>query len=141
MGETIFDVDVDVIQRRVIAAIVAADVNRFEVEFEWPECHKPRCQGSHGRPESAFALMKHRIIEAVQDELRFHATTRVDGTSYTDSPEDAAVFALGVLLSRYNVHDTGTWARAARLIIDAYPALISALSGSAVQDHTDGSTK
>lgn len=127
-AETLFDVDVDVLQRRVVAAIVAADVNRFEVEFEWPECHKPKCQGRHRSPDQAFALMKDRIIEAVQDELRFHTTTRFDGTSYTDSPEDAAVFALGVILARYNVHDAGTWARAARLIIDAYPAMIPVLA-------------
>lgn len=115
-------------ERRVIAAIYDSAVNRFEVELEWPECHAKKCQVRHGDPRQAFAMMKHQIVEAVQSEMRFHATTRPDVAEPDDSPEDAAALALAVLFRRYNVHDAGTWTRAARLIIDAYPALIPALT-------------
>lgn len=116
------------IERRVIAAIHDAGVNRFEVELEWPECHARKCQERHGDPRQAFAMMKHQIVEAVQAELRFYTTTRPSVSDPEDSPEEAAAITLAVLLRRYNVDDAGTWARAGRLLIDAYPALIPALA-------------
>jgi hypothetical protein len=128
MSESLFDVDASALERRVIAAIDAAAVNRFEVEFEWPECHAKRCSGRHGDPRQAFAMMKHQIVDAVQSELRFYTTTRPDVAEPGDTAEDIAALTLAVLLGRYNVHDAGTWARAARLLIDAYPALVPALA-------------
>lgn len=123
--------DVEALQRRVLAAIWAADVSREAIEFDWPECHRPRCAGRHGSPDSAFGLMKSRIAGAVEDELRFRMLTRPDVAVDGDSPEDAAALTLAVLLARYQVRDAGTFAKAARLIVDAYPGLVPVLAGIA----------
>lgn len=127
-AETLFDIDIAALERRIIAAARAASVNRFEVEFEWPECHKAKCQHRHGEPERAMGLMQHAIVQAIEMELWSHATTRPDVSVEGDSPEDEAVYTLAALLNRYNVHHAGTFVRAARLIVEAYPALIDALA-------------
>jgi hypothetical protein len=113
--------------RRIEAAISAANVSRSAVEFDWPECHKAKCQGRHGSVDSAFGTMKHRIMAAVRSELMHEMTTRPDIAFPEDSEEQVAVDTLAILLKRYNVHDAGTFVKAAQLIIDAYPALIPAL--------------
>lgn len=114
---------------RIIAAVDEAGVSRAAVEGEWPECHKPRCQGHHGSPDVAMSYMKHQIIEAVKLELRYEATTRPDVSRTGDTPEQTAAFTLGVLLHQYRPDVTGTYAKAAQLIVDAYPGIIPALSG------------
>lgn len=119
----------DALIRRVAAAAHRAGVSRAEVELEWPECHKPRCQHRHGSPEIAMGYMAHQIIEAIELELRYESTTRPDIAEPDDSPEEAAIYALAVLMNTYNVRHAGTFARAARMIIEAYPALIPALAG------------
>ena len=74
-----------------------------------------------------MALMQHAIVDAIKLELWAHATTRPDVAMDGDSPEDQAVYTLAALLNRYNVHHAGTFVRAARLIVEAYPALVDAL--------------
>lgn len=118
----------DALIRRIVAAVDAAGVSREAVEFEWPECHKPKCQHRHGDPDAAMGHMKHQIIEAVKDELGYEKTTRPDLFNPEDSPEETAAFNLAVLLHRYRVAKTGTFAKAARLIVDAYPEIVPALS-------------
>jgi hypothetical protein len=127
--DTLFDIDVDALERRILAAIWDAAAPRFEVEFEWPECHKPKCSHRHGSPDAAFGIMKHVIADAVRLEIRYHATTRPDVAKEDDSPEDVATYTLAALLNRYNVHHAGTFVKAARLIVDAYPAIVPALTG------------
>lgn len=117
----------DALQRRIGAAAHAAAVNRFEVEFEWPECHKPRCPHRHGEPERALGLMQHAVIESIENELRFENVTRPDCSDVGDSPEDTAAYTLATLLNTYNVHHAGTFVEAARLLLDAYPGLVPAL--------------
>lgn len=119
---------------RIIAAVDEAGVSRAAVEGEWPECHKPRCQGHHGSPDVAMSYMKHQIIEAVKLELRYEATTRPDVSRTGDTPEQTAAFTLGVLLHQYRPDVTGTYAKAAQLIVDAYPGIIPALSGVVAEE-------
>lgn len=119
---------------RIIAAVDGAGVSREAVEFEWPECHKPKCQHRHGSPDVAMGHMKHQIIEAVKLELQYETTTRPDVSVDGDTPEQAAAFTLGVLLGRYRVAKTGTYARAARLIVDAYPGIVPVLAGVVGQE-------
>lgn len=114
---------------RIIAAVDGAGVSREAVEFEWPECHKPKCQHRHGSPDIAMGYMKHQIIEAVNLELRYEATTRPDVSVGGDTPEQTAALALGVLLHRYRPEVAGTYAKTAQLIVDAYPEIIPALAG------------
>ena len=118
--------------RRIDAAIYTTAVNRFEVEFEWPECHAKRCQHQHGDPRRAMGIIQHQIAESIRAELRFWSTTRPDVADTSDSAEDGAVYTLAALLSRYNVHDAGTFVKAARLMVEAYPALITALAAQEV---------
>jgi len=113
--------------RRIEAAISAATVRRSAVEFDWPECHKSKCQGRHGSVDSAFGTMKSQVMSAVRSELMHEVTTRPDIAEPGDTPEQTAVYTLAILLSRYNVRDAGTFVKAAQLIIDAYPALVPAL--------------
>ena len=119
----------DALIDRIVAAVAEAGVSRAVVMHDWPECHKAKCQARHGDPDLAMGHMKHQIVEAVKLELRYEATTRPDARVDGDTPAEAAAFTLGVLLHRYRPHVTGTYAKAARLIVDAYPQIIPALSG------------
>lgn len=71
--------------------------------------------------------MKIQVMRAVRSELAYEVTTRPDVAEPEDTQEQNAVYTLATLLSRYKVHDAGTFVKAAQLIIDAYPALIPAL--------------
>lgn len=113
--------------RRIKASIYAATASREAVEFDWPECHRKNCPHGHGNVDSAFGTMKRQIAESVESELRFEMTTRPDVSEEDDTPEMKAVYALAVLMNTYNVHHAGTFVKAAQLIIDAYPKLITAL--------------
>lgn len=119
---------------RIIAAVADAGVSRAIVEHDWPECHKRNCQARHGDVDTAMGHMKHQIIEAVKLELQYETTTRPDVSVDGDTPEQAAALTLGVLLGRYRIAKTGTYARAARLIVDAYPAIVPALAGVVRQE-------
>lgn len=119
----------DALMRRIIAAAASAGVSRAEVELEWPECHKARCQHRHGSPEIAMGYMAHQIIAAIEAELRHESTTRPDVAEPGDSPEEAAALALAVLMGRYRVSKAGTYMKAARLIVEAYPGMVPALTG------------
>lgn len=116
--------------RRIEAAVSVASVSRSAVEFEWPECHRKGCAGRHGSVDSAFSIMKIQVMRAVRSELMHEVTTRPDIAEQGDTPEQNAVYTLATLLSRYKVHDAGTFVKAAQLIIDAYPELIPALGES-----------
>jgi hypothetical protein len=113
--------------RRIEAAISDASVSRSAVEFDWPECHRKGCQGRHGNVDSAFTTMKIQVMRAVRNELMHELTTRPDIAEPGDTPEQNAVYTLAALLTRYNVHDAGTFVKAAQLIVDAYPAFIPVL--------------
>lgn len=126
------DGDVKALMGRLWAAADNAGVSREAVEFEWPECHKPKCQGSHGLPDVAMSYMKRAIMAEIEAELRHRLTTRPDHAPDTDSPERAAAFNLAILLRNHNVHDEGTFIRAAKRIVEAYPELVPALSGREV---------
>lgn len=118
--------------RRIEAAVSHATVSRSAVEFDWPECHKPRCSSRHGNVDAAFTTMKIQVMRAVRAELEHELTTRPDIAEPGDTQEQKAVYTLATLLNRYNVHDAGTFVKAAQLIIDAYPDLIPALGESEV---------
>lgn len=126
--ESLFDLDADALHRRIMAAVYATAVNRFEVEFEWPECHAKRCQARHGDPRQAMGIIQHQIAENVKLELDYYRTTRPDVGVDGDTPAEDAALKLGVILAQYNVHDAGTFIKAARLIVEAYPAIIPALT-------------
>lgn len=132
MSETLIEQVADsALIRRVQAAVYATPVNRFEVMLEWPECHAKRCKAHHGSPERALGIMQATISEAVKLELTAWTTTRPDVAEDGDSDAEVAVYTLAELLRRYNVHDAGTFVRAARLIVEAYPDLVQPLvSGS-----------
>nr|WP_278101182.1 hypothetical protein [Microbacterium proteolyticum] len=123
------DSDVKALMGRLWAAADNAGISREAVEFEWPECHKPKCQGSHGMPDVAMSYMKRAIMAEIEAELRYRTTTRPDHAPDSDSPEQAAQLNLAILLSKHNVHDEGTFARAADRIIEAYPELVPVFSG------------
>lgn len=110
--------------RRIEAAIASASVRRSSVEFDWPECHAKRCAGRHGSVDSAFSTMKHQVMDAVRSELMHEMTTRPDIAEPGDTPEQNAIYTLATLMNRYNVHKTGTFVKAAQLMVDAYPELI-----------------
>ena len=116
--------------RRIEAAVAAAAVRRSAVEFDWPECHKPKCPHRHGNVDQAFGTMKHRVMDEVRSELMHEVTTRPDIALDGDTPELTAVYTLATLMDRYNVSKTSTYVKAAQLIIDAYPELIPALADS-----------
>lgn len=118
--------------RRIEAAVSDASVSRSAVEFEWPECHRKGCQHRHGNVDSAFTTMKIQVMRAVRSELMHETTTRPDIAEPGDTQEQAAVYTLATLLSRYKVHDAGTFVKAAQLIVDAYPELIPALGETEV---------
>ena len=118
--------------RRIEAAISAATVRRSAVEFDWPECHKPKCQHRHGNVDSAYGTMKLSIMDAVRSELMAEVTTRPDIHEDGDTPEQDAVYTLATLMSRYNVNKTSTYVKSAQLIVDAYPELIAALADAEV---------
>jgi hypothetical protein len=124
--------DVEALMGRLWAAADNAGVSREAVEFEWPECHKPKCQGTHGRPDVAMFYMKRAIMAEIESELRDRLTTRPDHAPETDSPERAAALNLAILLRNHNVRDEGTFIRAAERIVEAYPELVSVLSGREV---------
>lgn len=129
MSETLSEqVSDSALLRRVQAAIYSTPVNRFEVMLEWPECHAKRCRAHHGSPERALGVMQATISEAVKQELTAWATTRPDVAEDGDSDVEVAVYTLAELLRRYNVHDAGTFVRAARLIVEAYPGLVQSLA-------------
>lgn len=125
--------DVKALMGRLWAAANNAGVSREAVEFEWPECHKPRCQGSHGLPDVAMSYMKRAIMAEIEKELRYRLTTRPDHAPDTDSPEQAAALNLAILLGNHNVHEEGTFIRAAERIVEAYPELVPVLSGREVR--------
>lgn len=116
--------------RRIEAAVSDASVSRSAVDFEWPECHRKGCQHRHGNVDSAFGIMKIQVMRAIRSELLHEVTTRPDIAEDGDTQEQNAVYTLATLLSRYKVHDAGTFVKAAQLIVDAYPALIPALGES-----------
>lgn len=116
--------------RRIEVAISSASVSRSAVEFDWPECHRKGCQGRHGDMDSAFSTMKIQTMRAVRSELMHEVTTRPDIAEPGDTQEQSAVYVLATLMHRYNVHDAGTFVKAAQLIVDAYPALVSTLGES-----------
>ncbi|OOB90317.1 hypothetical protein [Rathayibacter sp. VKM Ac-2630] len=123
----------EALERRVIAAIYDASVSRASVEFDWPECHKRACQGRHGSVESAFTTIQIRIAEAVRSELRYRSTTQPDVAEDGDSPEMAAAMTLATLLGRYTSGTTGragTYLGAARLMLEAYPDLVSVFAAA-----------
>lgn len=109
--------------RRIEAAISTATVRRSDVEFDWPECHAKRCAGRHGSVDAAFGTMKSQVMSAVRSELMHEMTTRPDIAEPGDAQEQNAVYTLATLMNRYNVHDAGTFVKAAQLMVDAYPAL------------------
>jgi len=117
--------------RRIEAAVAVASVSRSAVEFDWPECHRKGCSGRHGDVDQAFGTMKIQVMRAVRDELQFEMTTRPDFSTPGDTEEQNAVMTLATLLRRYNVHDAGTYAKAAQLIVDAYPELTAVFSEQA----------
>ena len=110
------------------AAADNAGVSREAVSFEWPECHKPKCQASHGSPDTAMLYMKLAIMAEIKRELQFRSTSRPDFAPEEDSPEDAAALNLAILLRNHNVHDEGTFIRAAERIVEAFPELVPALA-------------
>lgn len=114
--------------RRFEAAVSDASVSRSAVEFDWPECHKVRCQHRHGSVDSAFGTMKIQIMRAVRSELQYEMTTRPDLADADDTPEQTAVYTLATLLDRYNVNKTSTYVNAAQLIIEAYPGIVGVLN-------------
>jgi hypothetical protein len=132
------DVD-DALARRIQAAIWNTGVDRFAFEETWPECHRAKCQHRHPSPDEGFKMAVGRVAESVAMELRYHSTTRPDVAEPGDSPEDAATYTLAELLRRYNVHDAGTYVRAARLIVEAYPGLVPALGNTSLNVHPEGS--
>lgn len=122
--------------RRIEAAVSSAGVQRSAVDFDWPECHRKNCQHRHGDVDSAMGTMKHAVMEAVRGELLYETTTRPDVADDSDPTEEQAAMVLATILHRYNVHDAGTFIRAARLIVDAYPEIVSVL-GPAVPEPSD----
>ena len=123
----------DALVRRIVAAVVDAGVSRAVVDFEWPKCHKAKCQGRHGSPDAAMGHMKHVIIDAVKLELQYETTTRPD---FGDGePHEVAMLTLATLLRRYNVREASTFANAASLMLDAYPSLVPVLAGLPVEEN------
>jgi len=115
---------------RAVAAVYAAGVAREAIEFEWPECHKDKCQARHGSPDAAFGHMKAALSRALRAELESRATTRPDVAEEDDSSQEVAIYTLAALLHRYRPELTSTYVQAARLIVDAYPGMVSALAGT-----------
>ena len=126
MSETSREVD-EALIRRIEAAVSDAKVSRSAVEFDWPECHRKGCVGRHGDVDSAFGTMKIQVMRAIRSELQHEMTTRPDIYEDGDTEEQTAVYVLATLMSRYKVSDTGTYVKAAQLIVDAYPALVAVL--------------
>lgn len=113
---------------RLWAAADNAGVSREAVEFEWPECHKPKCNARHGSPDTAMLYMKLAIMAEIDREVRYRLTSRPERAPDSDSPERAAAFHLAILLRTHNVHDEGTFIRAAERIVEAYPELVPIFS-------------
>lgn len=113
------------LDRRITAAIYNTSIGRAELQFELPECHKAKCQSSHPDGSAALSMMMRAISENVRREVLYRTVTMPD-VADEDDPE-RAVLTLAALLSTYNVHDAGTYIRAAQLIIDAYPLIGAAL--------------
>lgn len=116
---------------RLWAAADNAGVSRESVEFEWPECHKPKCHARHGSPDTAMLYMKLAIMAEIDREVRYRLTSRPEHAPDTDSPEQAAAFHLAILLRTHNVYDEGTFIRAAERIVEAYPELVPTLAAKA----------
>lgn len=114
----------EALRRRIIAAATSSAVSRAEVELELPECHKTKCKERHGDLDRAMGHMQHAIVEAIDAEMQWRTTTRPDVFDPQDSQEESAALALAVLLGRYRVNEVGTFAKAAQLIVDAYPELV-----------------
>lgn len=113
--------------RRVVAAVEHSASRRSLIEEDWPECHRKGCQGRHGNADAAFGNMKARIIEDVQNELRYEMTTRPNVFQDEATREQRAIYTLALLMSTYSVNRTSTFVKAAHLMVDAYPKLIEAL--------------
>lgn len=118
---------------RLWAATDNAAVSREAVEFEWPECHRPKCQGRHGSPDSAMHHMKSAIMREIENELLYRHTSRPDRAPDEDGPVEAAAFNLAILLSNHRVADAGTYIRAAERIIEAYPELVAVFDPRAIE--------
>src|SRR3546814_17883257 len=82
--------DTDALILRLKEAVYGADVSRAAVETTWAECHKPRCQCTHGRPEDAFLMMKRQISDAIESELRWRVTSRPDVAQEDERPAEHA---------------------------------------------------
>ncbi len=63
---------------RVKAAIEAAAVDRFAVEFEWPTCHRKGCTRYHGDPIELFRIWQKAIADTVHAEMLCAAVTDPD---------------------------------------------------------------
>lgn len=109
---------------RVRHAIYSTSVSREAVEFDWPECHKPKCQARHADPDHAFSTMLHQIDKSVTDEVQFRLTSRADTADDDAAPREQAAQNLAVLLTRYTPEKHNTYMRAARAMVEAYPALV-----------------
>lgn len=125
----------EALHRRILAAAWSAGVRRSTVEFDWPECHKPKCRHHHGEIDAAFGHMRSAIVTAIENEMRYRATTRPEFSVPGDSPEETAALNLAILLKTYNVHDAGTYINAARLLVDAHPELVAALTPADGQEN------
>ena len=120
--------DKDALIERVVATVYATPVSREVVAYEWPECHKRNCQARHGSPDAAYGHMKAALSAALRAELSSRATSRPDVADDGDSPADVALYTMSWLLATYKPERTSTYVEAARLILDAYPDMIPALS-------------
>lgn len=115
---------------RIWAAADNAGVSRAVVELEWPECHKPKCQARHGSPDTAMLYLKQAIVREIESELRHRVTSRPDDIApESDADAQAAALHLAVLLRTHNVHDAGTFIRAAERMVEAFPELVPVFAG------------
>ncbi len=122
----------DTLENRIVITVLAAGVSRAAVEFEWPECHKNRCQGKHGSVDAALGIMKHSIVDAIKAELRARATSAPDVAEDSDSPSEAAKYTLAALLSTF-ARAGATHVASAALMLDAYPDLATVLAEGGVE--------
>ncbi len=56
----------EAVRRIAREAVYSTTISRSAVEFEWPECHKAKCQGQHGSADDAFHIMASQIAENVE---------------------------------------------------------------------------
>jgi hypothetical protein len=117
---------------RVLQAVHDTSVSREAVEFEWPECHKPRCQGSHGSPDRAMGIVLHKVSENITNEMLYRLTTRADVAEADADPDEQAAQNFAVLLTRYTPEKHNTYIQAARALMEAYPALVDVFAPATV---------